>query len=391
MIPYKGPQLFVFFQLLHDDLQSLTTLQAGAYMLLVTYYMRNKMIPRNDHEIRRIASLDVSEWDICRDAVMRFFTPTLTHLVLDHYIRKAEASSDRSRQNVRKRWDKEADTTVSTTVSKEENRYNTTKDTPEIPQYYHGIRGEMKDFVSISTKIETKFPDPPPQTAASHARAYYYYNYNIKNIILLTQNNIKKIPAKIEISDGPLRALRSSSAADIIIPDNSISSKIKEEITNKNQSFEMRCRNLVGSEPVLLDSNFWQIDQAIRESGGLITEADFEVGISEAMKTRNFRPRAWSQLIGWGRGAAKKRLASEPRKMAGNGYASLPGNTDADRAEGASKRDMLFIKDEDRDWAYFSNEYKRRNGKTPPRSNGGWYFPKDWRPEMNDGKMCANR
>lgn len=64
-------------------------------------------------------------------------------------------------------------------------------------------------------------------------------------------------------------------------------------------------RSLVGQEPVLFAHDTHVIENLFAEG---VTREDVEVGIAAAMRARDFRPRAWRQLVGWINGAAKDRL-----------------------------------------------------------------------------------
>ena len=69
-------------------------------------------------------------------------------------------------------------------------------------------------------------------------------------------------------------------------------------------------RTLVGQEPVLIAQDTHALARLLDEG---CTLADVEAGIAAAMDKRDFRPRQWSQLVGWVRGAAKDRLEAEAK------------------------------------------------------------------------------
>lgn len=69
-------------------------------------------------------------------------------------------------------------------------------------------------------------------------------------------------------------------------------------------------RTLVGQEPVLFAHDTQALARLLDEG---CTLADVEAGIAAAMAKPDFRPRQWSQLAGWVRGAAKDRLEVEAK------------------------------------------------------------------------------
>jgi hypothetical protein len=74
--------------------------------------------------------------------------------------------------------------------------------------------------------------------------------------------------------------------------------------------FDGWLRGLVGTEPVLVDPDTGPI-RALLADG--LTRGDIAAGIAAAMARPGFRPRAWGQLAGWIRRAAKDRLAAGPK------------------------------------------------------------------------------
>ncbi|CAH1678095.1 conserved hypothetical protein [Hyphomicrobiales bacterium] len=72
-------------------------------------------------------------------------------------------------------------------------------------------------------------------------------------------------------------------------------------------------RGAVGTEPVALATDDWQITNLLDEG---CTRQDIETGIAAAMAAPNFRLRYWNQLKGWVTRAAQDRLAQSPKDPA---------------------------------------------------------------------------
>jgi hypothetical protein len=70
-------------------------------------------------------------------------------------------------------------------------------------------------------------------------------------------------------------------------------------------------RSLVGEAPVAIAVDDHEIRNLLTEG---ITRQDIETGIDAALAKQGFRPRYYSQLVGWIRRAAQDRLAKAPAK-----------------------------------------------------------------------------
>lgn len=100
-----------------SDTRELTTLQHGAYLLLIMHYWKRRELPDDDHALAQIAGLSFRQWKHIGDAVKAFFKPgncqdeassnchhnvdqkrlgkrTLSHARLDRDIEKAKAVSE---------------------------------------------------------------------------------------------------------------------------------------------------------------------------------------------------------------------------------------------------------------------------------------------------------
>lgn len=99
-------------------------------------------------------------------------------------------------------------------------------------------------------------------------------------------------------------------------------------------------RTLVGQEPVLFAHDTQSLARLLDEG---CTLADVEAGIAAAMAKPDFRPRQWSQLAGWVRGAAKDRLEAEAKAAPlARSVAKPPVDLDQDRRNRLAKATAHF-------------------------------------------------
>ena len=99
-------------------------------------------------------------------------------------------------------------------------------------------------------------------------------------------------------------------------------------------------RTLVGQEPVLFAQDTHALARLLDEG---CTLADVEAGIAAAMAKPDFRPRQWSQLVGWVRGAAKDRLEAEAKAApAARTVAKPPVDPELDRRNRLAKATAHF-------------------------------------------------
>lgn len=96
------------------DTNRLTTLQHGAYMLLIMDYWRNGVIPDDDSILAQITKMHPDAWSIARAVLEKFFSienGSWVHGRIDEEIAKAGVNSqkahDRAVKAAAARWDKE--------------------------------------------------------------------------------------------------------------------------------------------------------------------------------------------------------------------------------------------------------------------------------------------
>lgn len=85
------------------------------------------------------------------------------------------------------------------------------------------------------------------------------------------------------------------------------------------RELRMWLSGLVQGSPVAIDPNPTPVLSLLNEG---LTRDDIERGIANAFEKGDFRPRFWSQLVGWARRAAKDRLAQAPKRAGGSAPAA---------------------------------------------------------------------
>ena len=72
------------------DTRDLTTLQHGAYMLLIAHYWQHRSLPTNEKQLAAIAGLSVQKWRAICDPVAAKFSDGWTHKRIDRELEKSE-------------------------------------------------------------------------------------------------------------------------------------------------------------------------------------------------------------------------------------------------------------------------------------------------------------
>ncbi len=88
------------------DTRRLSTLEHGAYLLLIMEYWQSGGLPDDDDELAQIAGLTLKEWGKIRGKVARLFLPGWRHKRVDEELAKASSLSDRRRASAERRWSK---------------------------------------------------------------------------------------------------------------------------------------------------------------------------------------------------------------------------------------------------------------------------------------------
>lgn len=79
------------------DTGHLSTVEHGAYMLLIMHYWQNKRLPTDEHKLARICRMSIAEWSAVRDTIADFFDGDWKHERIETELRIAcETMSKRS-------------------------------------------------------------------------------------------------------------------------------------------------------------------------------------------------------------------------------------------------------------------------------------------------------
>ena len=94
------------------DTGNLTTLQHGAYLLLIMHYWQKGGLPTDDAELAAITRMVPSKWPRVRPTLAQFFTKDWRHKRIDRELQHAaklmEKRSERAKEAALKRWAKNA-------------------------------------------------------------------------------------------------------------------------------------------------------------------------------------------------------------------------------------------------------------------------------------------
>ena len=85
----------------------LTTLQHGAYLLLIIEYYQRGKLPTDDASLALIAGLSAKEWAANRAALAKYFKADWTHDRCDEELARAESISQKRKNSADKRWNAE--------------------------------------------------------------------------------------------------------------------------------------------------------------------------------------------------------------------------------------------------------------------------------------------
>lgn len=77
------------------DTSHLSTLEHGAYMLLIMHYWRSGGLPDDEQKLARICRMTTRQWDAVRGTIAEFFGEGWTHSRIDKEITHATEKSER--------------------------------------------------------------------------------------------------------------------------------------------------------------------------------------------------------------------------------------------------------------------------------------------------------
>lgn len=84
------------------DTTHLTTVQHGAYLLLIMHYWRHEGLPDDDQMLSRITGLTMAEWRRMRPVIREMFNDGWRHSRIDRDIREAKEAYQRRAKAGRK-------------------------------------------------------------------------------------------------------------------------------------------------------------------------------------------------------------------------------------------------------------------------------------------------
>ena len=88
------------------DTQHLTTIEHGAYLLLIGYYWRNGKLPETDEQKMRVTKMTPKQWKRHGPVLMTFFVDG-NHKRIDAELTKVRLKSEKLRLASKSRWDSE--------------------------------------------------------------------------------------------------------------------------------------------------------------------------------------------------------------------------------------------------------------------------------------------
>jgi uncharacterized protein YdaU (DUF1376 family) len=89
------------------DTRRLSTLEHGAYMLLIMDYWRNGSLPNDDAKLARIAGLSGREWKVVRESIAPLFHDGWKHKRIDAELIRSAEKSNSARLSAGKRWERQ--------------------------------------------------------------------------------------------------------------------------------------------------------------------------------------------------------------------------------------------------------------------------------------------
>jgi len=240
------------------DTAHLTTLEHGAYFLLIlNYWQRGAPLPADDKKLRGIARLSADEWAEARATLLEFFDERagrLHHKRIDEELEKAREKSDRARENAERSLSARRTKAAHAEASR-----------PALAQ---------RPLSDGSTPAQR----PPSAGSADAERSLNGRSAN-------------------QDQDQELEAADAASS--------------RAPAGGAPHDWRSECLALVGEEPVLLATDFHVLERLVEAE--TVTRSDVLAGVRAAMAKPGFRIRHWSQLEGWARGAAKERLAGKAK------------------------------------------------------------------------------
>lgn len=230
------------------DTGHLSTLEHGAYLLMILHYWSKGSLPNDDAALARICRMSSREWARSRDTLAGLFGDGWTHKRIDAELEKARAKSQK-----------------------------------------RAVSGSAGGKEKANRQLQNCDP-----------KNEFRKTEKIDNPLIINDSSLANANILLDVCSS--------------IYQNQNQNQKEEEVSSSSKtSLETQCRAMVGSEPVLLALDFWQLEKIV--SDGLVTDADILAGVRAAMATPNFRIKSWSQLVNWAKRAAKDRMGAAPKSQ----------------------------------------------------------------------------
>jgi uncharacterized protein YdaU (DUF1376 family) len=86
------------------DTSRLSTLEHGAYMLLIMDYWRNGSLPNDDKKLARIVRLSDQDWAAIKENIAELFLPDWKHKRIERELARSLKKSEEAKAAAEKRW-----------------------------------------------------------------------------------------------------------------------------------------------------------------------------------------------------------------------------------------------------------------------------------------------
>ena len=86
------------------DTSRLSTVEHGAYLLLIMDYWVNGNLPTDDRSLANIARISLAKWKKMRPKIATFFNDDWTHNRVEFELKKAAEISEKRKENADLRW-----------------------------------------------------------------------------------------------------------------------------------------------------------------------------------------------------------------------------------------------------------------------------------------------
>lgn len=133
------------------DTRRLSTLEHGAYLLLIMEYWQQGGLPDDDAQLARIACLSPSEWKSVRPTISSFFRNGWNHERIERELAQAREKQDKARESARLRWDKRPPTSPPHSGRNANGYANASTNAPANGRAFGNARGDANDMLVTFT------------------------------------------------------------------------------------------------------------------------------------------------------------------------------------------------------------------------------------------------